>query len=220
MCGRFTLTASAEAIAEAFGLASLPEVEPCYNIAPSQPVLAVTAKASQAKYFRWGLVPSWAKDPKIGYRLINARAETVAEKPAFRQAFARRRCLIVADGFYEWQVQKGQKQKQPFYFYQPDRQPFGFAGLWEAWRSPEGEEIESCTILTGAANEVVEPVHHRMPVVIGRQDYAQWLDPQQPAPALQALIATDQRESLAKHAVSKVVNSPANNSADCVEAVA
>ncbi|MGF1512759.1 MAG: SOS response-associated peptidase [Elainellaceae cyanobacterium] len=232
MCGRFTLTASAEIIADTFDLTAPPEVKPRYNIAPSQPVVAIIASDSasrEASYFRWGLVPFWAKDPKIGYRLINARSETVAEKPAFRQAFARRRCLIVADGFYEWQVKEGQKQKQPFYFYPQDHQPFGFAGLWERWQSPEGEETLSCTILTGAANEVVEPVHHRMPIVIRREDYDQWLDAARwsqgtghgPTPLeLQDLIATSQLNNLVAHPVSTAVNSPRYDQPECVEQVA
>lgn len=224
MCGRFTLTASAEQISQVFDLDSPPDVEPRYNIAPSQPVLVVTVNGSRrADYFRWGLVPFWAKDPKMGYRLINARSETVAEKPAFRQAFARRRCLIVADGFYEWQVPEpqGNKQKQPFYFHPQDRQPFGFAGLWEQWSSPDGEAVLSCTILTGAASGVVEPVHHRRPLVVGRCDYRAWLDPERSPSERQALVASLQAENWveegwAVYPVSRLVNSPRQDQPDCI----
>ncbi|MGF1537796.1 MAG: SOS response-associated peptidase [Elainellaceae cyanobacterium] len=219
MCGRFTLTASGKTISQAFDLNSTPNVEPRYNIAPSQPVLAVTVNGSrQVSTFRWGLVPFWAKDPKIGYRLINARSETVAEKPAFRQAFARRRCIIVADGFYEWQVPApGKKQKQPFYFYLQNRQPFGFAGLWEQWHSPNGEIVLSCTILTGAASGVTESVHHRMPLVVGHQDYGAWLDPGRSPLELQALIASFHAENWVAHPVSRLVNDPRHDQPDCIK---
>lgn len=226
MCGRFTLSASPEAIALTFDLAAPPEVSPRYNIAPSQPILAVTAAdpASDSlercdRYYRWGLVPHWAKDSKIGYRLINARAETVAEKPAFRQAFQRQRCLIVADGFYEWRVadQARKAPKQPFYFQQQDGAPFGFAGLWARWQPPEGEPLFSCTILTTAANAAVAPVHHRMPIIVEPSAYDVWLDPSQPLPVLQGLLTQERHPALSVHPVSTQVNSPRQDGPQLVQ---
>lgn len=157
MCGRFTLTQSAQALSDFFQIQEIPNLAAQYNIAPTQRVVTVlcnpTTKKPQFQQLRWGLIPSWAKDPTIGAKLINARAETVAEKPSFRSAFKQRRCLVVADGFYEWQKQQG--TKQPFYFRLQDRKPFAFAGLWEKWISPTQEEIISCTILTTTANELL-----------------------------------------------------------------
>jgi putative SOS response-associated peptidase YedK len=176
MCGRFTLTRPARAVAEAFELEQLPLFEPRYNIAPTQPVLAVRRcgdEPRQAVLLRWGLVPSWAADLSIGARLLNARAETVLEKPAFKAAFARRRCLVPADGFYEWQS-VGRK-KQPIHFRFGDGRLFAFAGLWERWQGPDGP-VESCTILTTGANELVRPLHERMPVILDPDRYEAWLD--------------------------------------------
>jgi putative SOS response-associated peptidase YedK len=152
----------------------VPAVEACSNIAPTQDILAVTEREDgrEATFFKWGLIPSWAKEASIGARLINARSETVAEKPAFRQAFKHRRCVIPADGFYEWQ--KTERGKQPFFFRMRDEQPFGFAGLWERWEG-EGRVVNSCTILTTKANEVLRPVHDRMPVILHPADYKLWL---------------------------------------------
>ncbi len=166
MCGRFTLSTTPEAIAEEFDVKNLPVLQPTYNVAPTQNVLAVLNEEKtlqrQFKKLRWGLIPSWAKDCSIGARLINARSETVAEKPAFRSAYKRRRCLVVADGFFEWKKQKD--KKQPFYFLLQNQRPFAFTGLWEKWTSPQGEEVHSCTILTTTANRLLEPIHHRMPL--------------------------------------------------------
>ncbi|HEY0128503.1 MAG TPA: SOS response-associated peptidase, partial [Rubrobacteraceae bacterium] len=166
MCGRFTQRADAKALAKAFGVAEVPEVEARYNVAPTQDILGVyeSEDGREAKFFRWGLIPSWAKDSSMGARLINARAETVAEKPSFRDAFKRRRCVIPADGFYEWQRVGG--KRQPYFFRMRDERPFGFAGLWERWEGAGGETLYSCTILTTEANEVLRPVHDRMPVIL------------------------------------------------------
>lgn len=219
MCGRFTLTQSAASIAEAFQLSEIPQFAPGYNIAPTQPVPVIRANQTTAErefdYLYWGLIPSWAKDPTMGARLINARSETVTEKPAFRTAFKRRRCLVVADGFYEWQ-RIGSK-KQPYYFQLSDHQPFGFAGLWEHWQSAEGDEIESCTILTTAANDVVRPVHERMPVILSPKDYDFWLDASvQTSDRLLALLHPYPESQMQAYPVSSKVNSPRNDSPDCV----
>jgi putative SOS response-associated peptidase YedK len=181
MCGRITFRASGKDLATLFDLIEVPDLdlEPRYNIAPSQPILAVREPANgvgrELVTLRWGLVPHWAKDLKIGYKLINARAETVATTPSFRSAFRKRRCLVPADGYYEWQ--KLEKAKQPFYFHRKDGRPFAFAGRWEHWESPDGELVESCTILTTDANDLAKPIHNRMPVIVDAAQYGLWLDP-------------------------------------------
>src|SRR6476469_2163807 len=191
MCGRFTQSQSASTIAATFHVATVPGLLPRYNIAPTQPVPAILVSEEPAerelRQLRWGLIPSWAKDSSMAARMINARAETVAEKPAFRTAFRQRRCLIVADGFYEWQ--RLERKKQPFYYRLQDQQPFAFAGLWEHWQSPEGDPIDSCTILTTQANELLAQIHDRMPVILPPDRYDLWLDPtmRQPEP-LQSLL--------------------------------
>ena len=174
MCGRFALRSPAKTIAAAFQVEEVPAVEARYNIAPTQKILAVRqgADGREAEWLKWGLIPSWAKDADSAARLINARSETVAEKPSFREAFKRRRCIIPADGFYEWQRAGG--RKLPFFFQMKDERPFGFAGLWERWQG-EGPVVESCAILTTAANEVLRPVHDRMPVILHPDDYELWM---------------------------------------------
>jgi putative SOS response-associated peptidase YedK len=222
MCGRFTLTQSAQ-LAKHFELDEEPEFVAGYNIAPTQPVPVIRVGKTTRRefdYLYWGLIPSWSKDPTIGARMINARSETVTEKPSFRTAFKRRRCLIAADGFYEWQ-QSGSKKpgvkKQPFYFHLRDHQPFGFAGLWEYWHSPEGDEIESCTILTTAANEQMQPIHDRMPVILHPQDYDLWLDPAVQVPdRLLPLLRPYLAEQMQHYPVSTKVNRPSNDSPDCI----
>jgi len=216
------LSQPAEAIAEAFQLSEVPTLEPRYNIAPTQLVPTVLRLPKQSDrglhLLRWGLIPSWAKDSAIGARLINARAETAAEKPSFRSAFRQRRCLIVADGFYEWQRQE--RKKQPFYFRLQDGQPFAFAGLWEHWEAPDGEAIESCTILTTEANEVLLPIHDRMPVILDPKDYDLWVDPAVQKPELlQGLLRPYQSKAMTSYAVSARVNNPANNSPDFINSL-
>lgn len=223
MCGRFTQTQSAEAIAAAFQLTEVSLLEPRYNIAPSQsiPTILLTAEQPdrQLKLLRWGLIPSWSKDPQIGARMINARAETLTEKPAFRSAFKKRRCLVVADGFYEWKRQG--KNKQPFYFQLQDQQPFGFAGLWEHWQAPTGEAIASCTILTTEPNELLGSIHNRMPVILHPADYDLWLDPEvQQTELLQPLLRPYKTEAMVAHPVSTEVNNPQNDSPECIQDVA
>jgi putative SOS response-associated peptidase YedK len=219
MCGRFTLHQSAAALAKAFHLEYVPDLSAQHNIAPTQIVPTVLQNPESNKYefqqLRWGLVPSWAKDPKMGAKLINARAETLAEKPAFRSAFKRRRCLVLADGFYEWQHQKD--KKQPFYFRLQDGQPFGFAGLWELWQSPTGEEIASCAIVTIAANELLQPIHERMPAIIAPQDYDLWLNTQVQTPEqLQPLLRPYPADAMTAYPVSALVNNPKHNSPECI----
>jgi len=218
MCGRFTLSQPAEAIASTFQVTTVPELAPRYNIAPTQlvPTILSEGDCRQFQMLRWGLIPSWAKDASMGAKLINARAETVAEKPAFRSAFRRRRCLVVADGFYEWQPQKG--KKQPFYFRLQDGQPFAFAGLWETWQAPEGEKIDSCTLLTTTANSLLRSVHDRMPVILKPEDYNQWLDPQIQEPEqLEPLLQPYSPEAMVAYPVSTKVNNPTNDSPECIE---
>ncbi|MBI3462160.1 MAG: SOS response-associated peptidase [Planctomycetes bacterium] len=163
MCGRFTLRTSARDVAEEFGLIEVPDLFPRYNIAPTQPV-PVVRKPRQLDFLRWGLIPPWADDPKIGSRMINARAETVATTPAFRRAFQTRRCLVIADGFYEWQ------NRVPFLIHRRDHRPFAFAGLWDRWKG-----IDSCTIITTDPNDLIRPLHDRMPVILAPEDYDRWL---------------------------------------------
>lgn len=224
MCGRFSQRQSAEAIAQAFQVLEIPSLTPRYNIAPTQAVATVLQNSQQEgrhlKMLHWGLIPSWAKDPKIASKLINARAETVAEKPSFRSAFRQRRCLVVADGFYEWQQQENKKQKQPYYFRFKDESPFAFAGLWERWEDPNGKEIQSCTLLTTQANDLMRPIHHRMPVILSPKDYGLWLDPEVKKPELlQPLLHPYPTEQMTAYPVSKLVNKPTNDSADCINSI-
>jgi putative SOS response-associated peptidase YedK len=220
MCGRFTLTATPEALHQVFPLFEGIDWSPQYNIAPSQNVLAVRLTGQgqpEAVRLRWGLVPSWADDSKIGYRMINARVETVRDKPAFRSAFKHRHCLVLADGFVEWQAQNG--HKQPYHIRRRDGRPFAFAGLWEHWHKEE-EIIESCTILTTPANATVRPVHDRMPLILDHQDHGQWLDAGagQRGDVLEMLRPCP-AEVLTAVAVSSRVNSPRHNDAACLEPV-
>ncbi|BAZ13006.1 hypothetical protein NIES4071_48400 [Calothrix sp. NIES-4071] len=219
MCGRFTLIQAAEVLQDSFNIESVPSLQPRYNIAPTQEVVTVLYDTDNdlrvANSLRWGLIPSWSKDPSIASKLINARSETVAEKPSFRSAFKKRRCLIVADGFYEWQRTEG--KKQPFRFQLQEKQPFGFAGLWEQWQSPDGEEIDTCTILTTAANDLMAPIHDRMPVILKPEDYDLWLDPQMQDPKmLQPLLQPFSTEAMTAYPVSTIVNSPRNNTPECI----
>jgi putative SOS response-associated peptidase YedK len=223
MCGRFTLHASPQALAELFDLPETPVLAPRYNIAPTQPVGIVRTQGADAQrawdLVVWGLVPSWAKDPSMGARMINARAETVEEKPAFRAAFRRRRCLVPADGFYEWRKQG--KAKQPYYITLQNGRPFAFAGLWEIWMAPDGSRLDSCTILTTVANELMQPIHDRMPVIVAPEDYTLWLGQGSDAtaetlPLLRDLLHPYPAEQMAAMPVSKYVNSPQNEGVECI----
>ncbi len=218
MCGRFTLAIDRSELLAAFPWLSPPEqLVPRFNIAPTQPVLAVPNDAqNQANFFLWGLIPSWAKDPKMGNRMINARAETLADKPAFRAAYKRRRCLIPASGFYEWRKEPGSKSKTPMHIRMKSGQPFAFAGLWEIWH-PGDEHLLSCTIITTDANELLTPIHDRMPVILPPDAYEQWLDPQERADGgLRNLLKPYPSDEMEAYPVSTLVNSPANDTPECI----
>jgi putative SOS response-associated peptidase YedK len=220
MCGRFALTATPEEIAQQFDLNAVSSLAPRFNIAPSQPVAAVRLNRDTGQrefvHFHWGLIPAWAKDPSIGYKMINARSETVAEKPSFRNALKYRRCLVPVSGFYEWQ--KVGKGKQPHFIHLVEQPLFAVAGLWEHWQSADGSEIESCTLLTTAANEMMRPLHDRMPVILQPDDYALWLDPQETkADQLLPLLRPFPSERMTAYPVSTIVNSPFNEIPACIE---
>ena len=223
MCGRYTLTAPGDAIVEAFDLQGDLEVAPRYNIAPTQEVAAVRVEKPAAEralvHLKWGLVPRWAEDPSIGNRMINARSETVAEKPAFRWAFKKQRCLVLADGYYEWK-KLADGTKQPYYFRLEGGKPFGFAALWERW-GKEGEEVQSCALLTTSPNELAATVHDRMPVILSPEDYDLWLDPAtSDAGKLASLLMSYPAGEMETWPVSRFVNKPANDSPRCIEPVA
>ncbi|MCB9110914.1 MAG: SOS response-associated peptidase [Anaerolineales bacterium] len=219
MCGRFTLTVDPAELAETFGDFTFPtQFAPRFNIAPTQPVLVIPNDAkNQADFFIWGLIPSWSKDPAIGSRLINARGETIAEKPSFRGGFKYKRCLIPADGFYEWKAQPGAKTKTPYFIHMKDRKPFAFAGLWDEWQSPDGGAVRTCTIITTEPNELMSTLHNRMPVILDQKDYHLWLDPTPQTPdKLLHLIKPFPAESMAAHPVSTLVNKPGNDRPECI----
>ena len=218
MCGRFTLTVDPEQLAAAFGLTTAPDFEPRYNIAPTQNALVITAeRPDAAQFMRWGLIPSWAKDAAMGAKLINARSETAAEKPSFRTALKKRRCLVPISGFYEWQTQAG--AKQPFYITAHDSPLLSLAGLWESWRDPAtGQDVRTFTILTTAANEFMRDFHERMPVVVQPEDRAVWMDRADVPDAVLAdlLQRPFEPERMQAWPVSKAVNKPAVDSPECV----
>jgi len=231
MCGRFISTTPAAQLADYFG-AEQPPADlghfVSYNVAPTQGILVVIESDGirTIDVFHWGLVPSWAKDPKIGTRLINARAETIAEKPSFRRAFARRRCIIPADGFYEWaSPDDGSGSKQPIFIRRVDGAPFAFAGLWESWTDPHttdgnGEPMRllSCTIITGEPNDKVAEIHHRMPVMLPPSSWDQWLDrANHDTEALQSMLVPAPSRLIEFHPVSRAVNNVRNNSAELIE---
>jgi putative SOS response-associated peptidase YedK len=218
MCGRFTLAVPAADIADFFEVDARLNLPPRYNIAPTQetPVVRAKEEGRELALLRWGLIPSWAKDPAIGNRMINARAESVAEKPAFRAAFKARRCLVPADGFYEWQ--KAGKGKQPFYIRRKDRAPFAFAGLWERWRDrAEGESLETFTLITTEPNSLMAPIHNRMPVIIPEEAYEQWLNPEETGDP--DLLVPYPEEELTAYPISTWVNSPAHDDEKCIQPV-
>src|SRR5215218_516689 len=218
MCGRFAQRSPARKVAKQFEVEEVPPLTERYNVAPAQMILGIRGEdgAREAMFFKWGLVPCWAKDPSIGNKLINARSETVEEKPSFREAFRQRRCIIPADGFYEWKREDG--RKQPFFFKLKDERPFGFAGLWDRWEG-EGEQIiNSCTILTTEANGVLRPVHDRMPVILHPEDYASWLESgEQERALLKELLRPYPVNDMVGHPVSALVNSPSNSGPELME---
>ncbi len=221
MCGRFTLRTPAHRLAEFFRLIDSFDWKPRYNIAPTQPVLIIRDEEGrrQPAVVRWGLIPSWADDERIGSRMINARAETAATKPSFRSAFRRRRCLVPADGFFEWKKLSG-RGKQPYYITRPDGTPFALAGLWERWEKGPNGPIESCTILTTAANQQLAQLHDRMPVILPEEAFDIWLDPELADPeALKTWLKPAPDDLLEAYPVRTIVNSPTNDRPECIEPV-
>ena len=219
MCGRFTLFEADAILSKDFGAPISFDLQPRYNIAPTQQILAVRqsigGKGREAVFLRWGLIPHWAKDPSIGNRMINARAETVGEKPAFRSAFRSRRCLVPSSGFYEWK--KEERGKQPYFIRPKGRSSFAFAGLWEQWQGPEGSLVESCTLITTEANELISRLHDRMPVILPPSEYALWLDPgisdgRRLIPHLQPYPAN----ALEAFPVDAIVNNPKMDDSRCI----
>lgn len=231
MCGRFTWTVPPELLWSIFEDFEIPmDFSPRYNIAPTQEVPVIpnihidgesNPDDKKLEFFHWGLIPSWAKDPKIGSRMINARSETLSEKPSFRNAYKRRRCLIIADGYYEWQQIPGEKTKQPIYIRLKSKQPFAFAGLWEEWKADRiDKSLRSCTIITCAPNTMLGEFHHRMPVILHQDDFKQWLAPgQQQTHELQPLLTAYPDEEMEAFPVSTFVNRPMNDSPECIEPV-
>lgn len=215
MCGRFVQSEDARHYAEYFrvDVVKADDLVPSYNVAPTDQVYAVAEYDDQRMLgaFKWGLLPWWAKDRKMAARSINARMETVAEKPAFRDSFRARRCLIPADGFYEWE--RKPKGKLPHFIYAADRRPLAFAGLWATWKDPETEErVRTCTILTGEPDDLVRPIHNRMPVALEPEVWDRWLDRTvDDAEEVRHLLASAQRPSMAEYPVSTLVNKVANN---------
>ena len=218
MCGRYKRTDKFAQIAHDLTLTTPSHWTPRYNIAPSQLVACIRTNPDTQQLeccdLKWGLVPSWAKDPSIGHKLINARGETVAEKPSFRHAFKQQRCLVLADGYYEWKREG--KTKQPYYIHLKDHRPFAFAGLWERWEK-EDQVIESCSLITIHANSLMEPIHHRMPVILPTSTYGEWLDPHPHNPtALLSLLQPYEAEGMEAYPVSLMVNNPRNDHPQCL----
>lgn len=224
MCGRYSLYADYQTLLERFAIEETAVEETdytaSYNVAPSQEVLAVVNDGTKNRlgFLKWGLVPPWAKDEKIGYKMINARAETAAEKPSFRQAFKKKRCLIIADSFYEWR--RTDEGKQPMLIKMKSDEPFAFAGLWESWKSPDGKVINSCTILTTEANELMGTIHDRMPVILSKEGEKIWLDPKEHDPqVLGELLKPFNPQEMEAYEVSDAVNSPKHNGPELIEKV-
>lgn len=213
MCGRFTLHISPEQLAEIFGLLEFPVFPARYNIAPTQQVAVIRSTAdgrNRLDFLRWGLIPSWAKDPSVGRWMINSRCKTVHEKPAFRHAIKFCRCIVVGSGFFEWAQEDN--RKVPLYVHLKDGSPMCFAGLWDHWKSPEGETIESCTILTTSSNKLIAPLHDRMPVLLHREEYPLWLNREVTDPEkLKQLYQAYPADLMEIYPVSPLVNSPRND---------
>lgn len=216
MCGRYTLTIDINKVAEAFGVPATLETKPRYNVAPTQEVVSILSNGSpHLDWLQWGLIPSWAKDASIGAKMINARAETLAEKPSFKRLLRSRRCLIVADGFYEWKKENG--GKTPMYITMKDGQPFAFAGLWDTWKSPDGEPIRTCTIITTQPNDVVASIHDRMPAILLPTTRDEWLDTDfHDEQALMHLLRPYPGDKMTARAVSRLVNDPKRDSAELI----
>jgi putative SOS response-associated peptidase YedK len=226
MCGRYVSTTPPDQLASYFGARLTAEalLDPEYNVAPTRMVWTVfdDGDARRLDLARWGLVPGWAKDASIGNRMINARSETVADKNAFRKAFRRRRCIVPADGFYEWTQRPDQKQKQPWYIHRPDGEPFAFAGLWETWRGPDrdAEPLLTCTILTGPANETMAELHDRMPVMLPPDSWSTWLDPTvDDTELLGKFLIPAPPQLITFHPVTTEVNNARNHGAHLIEPI-
>lgn len=222
MCGRYTLTTPAEDLLEVFGVEELAfELRPRYNVCPTDnaPVVARRKDERSMGLLRWGLVPHWADDPSIGSRLINARSETASRKPAFRDAFRRRRCLVPADGFYEWKAEGGgEGAKTPYWIHRPDRRPFAMAGLWDRWEPAEGDPLHTFTILTRDAVPELRDLHARMPVLLDEEGRRRWLDPRSDSESLSAVLRR-RPGPLRFHPVSRRVNRPGHDDPSCIEPV-
>lgn len=223
MCGRYTVTTSAEALAKRFRvtLDSKLALKPKYNVAPSQDAPVVFQDANghrRLELFRWGMIPHWAKDPAIGHRMINARAETVSEKPSFATPFKKSRCWIISDSVYEWLPQEGSSKKIPMRIMLKSEEPFAMAGLWDCWRDPGGKEVRSFTIITTDAAPSLKAIHDRMPVILRPENEQAWLDPSSNMKTLAAMLVPYQDDLLKAYPVSAIVNSPANDTPDCIVA--
>ena len=220
MCGRYTLaTPDPAAVRARFPVGEAVEIRQRFNVAPGDDVLAVTTDrhgTPRGELLRWGLVPSWADVPKTGLKMINARSETVTERPAFKQPFGRFRCLIIADGFYEWQVPPGGGPKQAFHITTAAESPFAFAGLWSMWKGPDGERLRSCAILTTAANAAVAPLHDRMPVILAPKVEAAWLDPATPRHELIGMLEPLPDSATVLQAVGPAVNDARYDGPECL----
>ena len=226
MCGRFVSTTPPDQLAAYFGVSGVGEslAEPSYNVAPTNAVETVVTldEERRLELFRWGLVPFWAKDPAIGNKMINARAETIATKNAFRRSFKKKRCIVPADGFYEWRKIEGRKNKQPFFIHRPDGEPYAFAGLWDEWTDPEDHDrvLRSCTLITGEPNDKMAELHHRMPVILPPEAWETWLDPaHDDAESLQGLLVPAPSELIAFEPVSTEVNNPRNKGSHLIDPV-
>jgi putative SOS response-associated peptidase YedK len=222
MCGRYTLATQLDLLADRFGFETgSVSYQPRYNVAPGQDMpVVISDGGGRLAMMRWGLVPYWAREESIGYRMINARAETLAEKPSFKKSLQSRRCLVLADGFYEWRKQLPGKRKTPMRFVLRNRRPFGFAGLWDSWRQPDGEPLRTFTIITTSANEIVRPVHDRMPVILRPEDEDLWLNGEsEGSEVLTNLLRPFAAELLEAYEVSWEVSSPSNDSPACIEPV-
>jgi putative SOS response-associated peptidase YedK len=216
MCGRFTLTVDIATVARAFQVEPTLQTEPRYNVAPTQQVVTVLCdETKHLALLRWGLIPSWAKDESIGNKMINARAETLAEKPSFKRLLTSKRCLVVADGFYEWK--KEGRSKTPMYFTLKSKEPFAFAGLWDTWHSPDGEPIRTCTLITTQPNDLVSPVHDRMPAILTPDLREEWLDPKlRDHEQLLSFLKAYPAEEMTVRPVSRLVNSPQSEGAELI----
>jgi putative SOS response-associated peptidase YedK len=222
MCGRFTLTFDPAQLEDMFPWVTIAQqITPRYNISPSQPIAVIPNIGDfRLDLFQWGLIPSWAKDSTIGNRLINARAETLSDKPSFRSALKKRRCLILADGFYEWMSSSEEKSKIPYYIHLSSGGVFAFAGLWDIWTAPDGAKIKSCTIITTQPNSLIAPIHNRMPVIVHQEAYSQWIEPGEVNPTnINELLAPYPANLMEAYPVSRAVNDPKHDSPSLIARV-